>query len=228
MAGEWKKTELDGMQDLGRTVSREQIKEALLERYAPWMYEKISHGAVAVAGLGGLGSQIALMLARAGVGELFLVDFDRVELTNLNRQAYGISHLGLPKAEALAGMLQDINPYLKLRAMEQRVTAQNAGKLFYRYPVLCEAFDQPDAKAMLVNAVLEECPNTVVVSGNGMAGFDSANKVTTQKKMARLYVCGDGKTDLTPGTCLVSSRVMACAAHQANMAIRLLLGETEA
>ena len=102
---------------LERQISREQIEEALRKRYSPWMYEKIANGSVAVAGLGGLGSQIALMLARAGVGELFLVDFDRVELSNLNRQAYGLSHLGQPKTSALAGMLRNINPYLNVKVM---------------------------------------------------------------------------------------------------------------
>ena len=210
---------------LERQISREQIEEALRKRYSPWMYEKIANGSVAVAGLGGLGSQIALMLARAGVGELFLVDFDRVELSNLNRQAYGLSHLGQPKTSALAGMLRNINPYLNVKVMEGRVTAENAGELFCSYPIVCEAFDQPVQKAMLVIAVLEQCPKTIVVSGNGMAGYGSSNKIITQKKMGRLYVCGDGETEVGAGTCLVSPRVTACAAHQANMAVRLLLGE---
>ena len=88
-------------------VTEEQLRQALLERYTPRMYEKISRGAAAIAGLGGLGSHIAVMLARAGVGHLFLVDSDRVEITNLNRQAYDITHLGQPKTEALAGILRN-------------------------------------------------------------------------------------------------------------------------
>lgn len=206
-------------------ISYEQWKQSLLERYTPWMYEKISSGSVAIAGLGGLGSQIAVMLARAGVGELFLVDFDQVELTNLNRQAYDITHLGCPKTEALAEILKRINPYLGITVRNERVTEENAASFFRGYPILCEAFDQPKQKAMLVNTVLEQCAGTVVISGIGMAGYGSANTITTQRKMKRLYVCGDGETELDSGTCLISSRVMVCAAHQANMAIRLLLGE---
>lgn len=67
------------------------------------MKEKFSNARVAVAGLGGLGSNIAVMLARSGIGHLLLVDFDTVDVTNLNRQMYMIPHLGRPKAEALAG-----------------------------------------------------------------------------------------------------------------------------
>lgn len=215
------------MMQMRESVSREQWEQALLERYSPWMYEKISGGKAAVAGLGGLGSQIAIMLTRAGIGELFLVDFDRVELTNLNRQAYDISHLGQPKTEALSEILKKINPYIQIKAKQEYVTEKTAGKLFQEYPILCEAFDRPEQKAMLVNTVLENCPETVIVAGSGMAGYGSANAITTQRKMKRLYVCGDGKTELSEDICLMSSRVAACAAHQANMVLRLLLGEEE-
>ncbi len=208
-------------------VSPGQLKEALLERYTPEMYEKISGGSAAIAGLGGLGSHIAVLLARAGVGKLFLVDFDRVELTNLNRQAYDISHLGRDKTEALTEILKKINPYLEVTAVKERVTARNAGRLFQEYPILCEAFDHSEQKAMLVNTVLAQCPDTAVISGNGMAGYSSANTIVTSRKMRRLYLCGDGTTELASDVCLMSSRVMACAAHQANMAIRLMLGEEE-
>ncbi len=206
-------------------VTEGQLRQALLERYSPQMYERISSGAVAIAGLGGLGSHIAVMLARAGVGRLFLVDFDRVELTNLNRQAYDLTHLGRLKTEALPGMLRKINPYIQVEAQNMLVTEENARDLFGGYPILCEAFDRPEQKAMLVNAVLEGCPHTVVVSASGMAGCGSANSIVTQRKMKRLYVSGDGETELDGETCLVAPRVVACAAHQANMAVRLLLGE---
>lgn len=208
-------------------MEQEQLKKALLERYTPEMYEKLSNARVAVAGLGGLGSHIAVMLARAGAGELFLVDFDRVELTNLNRQMYGLSHLGQPKTEALAAVLKDINPYMKITAKNIYVTEENAAELFGTYPILCEAFDKPENKSMLVNTVLEKCPQTIIVSGSGMAGYGSANSITTRKVMKRLYLSGDGVTELDGGTPLVASRVTVCAAHQANMVIRLILGEEE-
>ncbi|MCI9136128.1 MAG: sulfur carrier protein ThiS adenylyltransferase ThiF [Lachnospiraceae bacterium] len=210
-----------------RTVSREQLKQALLERYTLEMYERISNGSAAVAGLGGLGSHIALMLTRAGIGELVLVDFDRVELTNLNRQAYNISHLGQPKTKALEKILREINPYLNVKVRNEYVTEEKIEGMFRDCRILCEAFDKPEEKAMLVNTVLERCPETVVVSGVGMAGCGSANTIETKWKMKRLYLCGDGETELDHETCLMSSRVMVCAAHQANMVLRLLLGEAE-
>ena len=95
-----------------------------------------------VAGLGGLGSNIAVMLARSGVGELLLVDFDTVDVTNLNRQMYLIPQLGKPKAEALPEILYQINPYLTYRSVCIKVTPDNVKELFSEYPIVCEAFDK--------------------------------------------------------------------------------------
>lgn len=208
-------------------VTKEQMKQALLERYTPDMYERLSGAAAAVAGLGGLGSQVAVMLARAGVGRLLLVDFDRVELTNLNRQAYGLSHLGMWKTQAMQQILKEINPWLELETKNCYVDQQNAAVLFGEYPIVCEAFDDFRNKAMLVNTLLEQTEDTIIVSGSGMAGYGSGNEIQTKRAMNRLYLCGDGKTELDPDTCLISSRVTICSAHQANMIIRLILGNPE-
>ena len=77
-----------------RIPSREELQEALLARCTREEVEKLRNAEVAVAGLGGLGSHVSVFLARAGVGHLHLVDFDKVDMTNLNRQHYFISHLG--------------------------------------------------------------------------------------------------------------------------------------
>lgn len=208
-------------------ITQEQLKQALLERYTPEMYEKITNASVAIAGLGGLGSNVAVMLARAGIGQLLLVDFDTVDMTNLNRQVYTCEHLGRKKTEALAEILRDINPYLPLETKDCYVTPENAVELFGAYPIVCEAFDKAENKAMLVNTILEQQKETIVVSGSGMAGYGSSNEIETKKVMKRLYVCGDRKTELNNDVCLMASRVTVCAAHQANMIIRLILGITE-
>ena len=132
---------------------------------------KVSKAHVAVAGLGGLGSNIAVMLARSGWDIYFLVDFDTVDVTNLNRQMYMIPHLGRPKAEALPDILCQINPYLKYESVCTKVTPENIKNYLKVTPIVCEAFDRPDLKAMLVRELLSQFSETIVVSGNGMAGF---------------------------------------------------------
>lgn len=216
------------MSEEQRMLTEQEIDRALQERHTKERHQKIKAARVAVAGLGGLGSNIALLLARAGVGTLHLVDFDRVDISNLNRQAYEIRDLGRFKTEALTEHIHRINPYIKVYTDTVRVTRENIPDLFGKERWICEAFDRADQKAMLVNALLEHCREAVIVSGSGMAGYGSSNQIQTKKKMGRLYLCGDEKSDIADGMCLMAPRVAVCAAHQANMVLRLILGEREA
>ena len=209
--------------EMQERISREQLDQAFDARFPEEMQTKLRNARVAVAGLGGLGSNIAVMLARSGVGELLLVDFDTVDVTNLNRQMYLIPQLGKPKAEALPEILYQINPYLTYRSVCIKVTPENVKELFSEYPIVCEAFDKPDQKAMLVRELLMQCPETTVVSGNGMAGYADANEIRTCQVMKRLYVCGDQSTDVGNGIGLIAPRVAVCAAHEANKVLQLIM-----
>ena len=209
--------------EMQERISREQLDQAFDARFPEEMRTKLRNARVAVAGLGGLGSNIAVMLARSGIGELMLVDFDTVDVTNLNRQTYLIPQLGKPKAEALPEILYQINPYLTYRSVCIKVTPDNVKELFSEYPIVCEAFDKPDQKAMLVRELLMQCPKTTVVSGNGMAGYADANEIRTCQVMKRLYVCGDQSTDVGNGIGLIAPRVAVCAAHEANKVLQLIM-----
>lgn len=208
-------------------LTQEQLHAALVERHGADIQQKLDHAAVGIAGLGGLGSNIAVFLARLGVGRLVLVDFDTVEISNLNRQHYTMRDLGRPKADALRDQLIEINPYLDYKTYTMRVTPENAPQLFADCDVVCEAFDRADQKAMLIETLLAHLPDTPIVSGSGMAGCSSANAIRTERRFARLYLCGDGTSDIADGVGLMAPRVAVCAAHEATMVLRLLLGYTE-
>lgn len=203
------------------------MRRALEERHGPALQARFEAGRVAVCGLGGLGSNVAIALARAGVGQLHLMDFDRVDLTNLNRQQYLVDQLGRYKTEALAETLERVAPYCMVRTDTVRVTEENLPALLEEDDIVCEAFDRPEAKAMLVSGVLERFPEKALVAASGMAGLGSANAIRTRRAFGRLYLCGDEASDVADGLGLVSARVAVCAAHQANMVLRLLAGETE-
>ena len=209
--------------EMQQLISKEELDRAFDARFPKEMQKKLRNAKIAVAGLGGLGSNIAVMLARSGVGHLLLVDYDVVDVTNLNRQMYGISHIGKPKTQALTEILYQINPYLTYESHCTKVTADNIEKLFMEFPIVCEAFDRPDQKAMLVREILTRCPNTTLVSGNGMAGYGDANEIQTHRMMNRLYVCGDQSTDIEDGIGLMAPRVTVCAAHEANRVIQLIM-----
>lgn len=207
--------------------SREVMREALNIRHGEELQNKISAARVAVCGLGGLGSNIAIALARAGVGHLHLIDFDRVDLTNLNRQQYAVGQLGQYKTDALRETLSLVSPYCDVTCDTIQVTEENLPDLLKTEDYICEAFDRAEAKAMLVSGVLEHFPEKYLVAASGLAGLGSANTIQTRRVSQRFYLCGDGTSDSSVGLGLVASRVLVCAAHEANMILRLIAGERE-
>lgn len=207
-------------------MTREEYFNALTERHGKEAQEKFSNAAVGIAGLGGLGSNIAFFLARLGIGKLVLADFDRVDVTNLNRQQYRVADLGRYKAEALKEQLLGINPYCVYEIHSVKLTEENIPEIFSECDIICEAFDKADQKAMITETVLSDMKNVILVSGSGMAGTDSANKITTRKVMSRFYLCGDEKSDIADGRGLMAPRVAVCAAHQATAVMKLILGQS--
>ena len=198
---------------------------ALEERHGKELQEKFSSAAVAVCGLGGLGSNIAIALARAGIGRLILIDFDRVDITNLHRQQYKANQIGRYKTEALVENLVEIAPYMKADVFTERITEDNFTALLKDADIICEAFDDAQSKAMLVNGVLEKLPHRYLIAASGMAGMGTPNAIQTRKITKRFYLCGDGESDTADTMGLVAPRVMLCAAHQAHTVLRILAGE---
>lgn len=207
--------------------SKAEMHSALALRQGAVLQERFESATVAICGLGGLGSNIAVSLARAGVGRLILIDFDRVDVTNLHRQQYKASQLGQYKTDALSENLHEIAPYVALVTHSVRVTQSNYARLLSDADVICEAFDSAEAKAALVNGVMETMPDKYVVAASGMAGLGAANAIRTRRLSPRFYLCGDGVSDVNDGMGLVATRVALCAAHQAHAVLRILAGQYE-
>ena len=151
-------------------IERKDIENIMLQRYGADVYEKITNASVAVCGLGGLGSNIAVSLARCGVGRMLLIDYDRVDLSNINRQQYSLEHIGLYKTDAIRRIIESINPYLDIEYKNIKLTAENAVNILSGFKIVCEAFDNAEEKATLVNTLLEKT-DAIVIAGSGMAGF---------------------------------------------------------
>lgn len=207
--------------------TKEEWFATLNERHGEERQSKFSAATVAICGLGGLGSNIAIMLARAGIGKLILIDFDKVDLSNLHRQQYKPSQIGKYKTEALAENLKEIAPYIELQTHNIRLDESNIEFLLKDADIICEAFDNPEAKAILVNEALEKFPKKYLIAASGMAGLGSANDIRTRKISDKFFLCGDGKSEVKEGLSLFSSRVALCAAHEAHIILRLLLGEKD-
>ena len=207
--------------------TKEEWNKVLADRHGENLQKRFAEATVAVCGLGGLGSNIAVSLARAGVGKLILIDFDRVDITNLHRQQYKTVQIGRYKTEAISENLKEIAPYIQLETHTVRVTEENAVTLLSDADIICEAFDKPECKSTLADAVLERMPDKYLVAASGMAGMGCANAIKTRRISKRFYICGDGVSDVSKAGSLVAPRVMLCAAHQAHTVLRILAGEFE-
>ena len=207
--------------------TKEEWNNALEERHGKELQQAFSTATVAICGLGGLGSNIAIALARAGIGKLILIDFDRVDISNLHRQQYKATQIGMYKTEALADNLREIAPYIELETHTERITEANAVKLLQGADIICEAFDDAECKAMLTNTVLSEMPDKYLVAASGMAGMGVTNSIKTRRITSRFYLCGDEMSEVSCGIGLVAPRVALCAAHQAHTVLRILAKQFE-
>ena len=202
--------------------SKAQMYNALVQRQGQKLVDKLQNATVAVCGLGGLGSNIAISLARSGVGKLVIIDFDKVDVTNLHRQQYRANQIGMYKADALNIILDDIAPYTKIEKHIVKLDETNMLNLLDNADIICEAFDDAYQKAMITNFVLENMPDKYIVAASGMAGVGTPNAIKTRRVTSKFYICGDEKSDVCDDIGLVAARVMLCAAHQAQTVLRII------
>lgn len=206
-------------------ISREEFENALIDRHTKEIHEKINNGSVTICGLGGLGSNIAISLARAGIGRLHLIDFDIVDITNINRQQYFIRHIGMKKTQALREILMEINPFMEIRTTDIKICEENIGTIFSDEDVICEAFDDPESKALLVNYILEKYSDKFLVAASGMAGYGNSNEIRTRKIGKKFCLCGDEVREGKKGRGLMAPRVMICAGHEGNAILEYLINK---
>ena len=199
-------------------------EEDLFKRNVKGISEKLKKAKVCILGLGGLGSNVAVLLARAGIGYLKLVDFDIVEASNLNRQQYRISHIGMKKTEAIRTIIKEINPFVEIETLDIKVDRENILSIVGNVEIVVEAFDVAETKAMAIEELLIN-GDKKLVSASGMAGLGSANEIITRKIRDNFYLVGDNYSDYEEYSGIMSTRVMICAAHQANVVLRLIVGE---
>ncbi|MBC8318547.1 MAG: sulfur carrier protein ThiS adenylyltransferase ThiF [Desulfobulbaceae bacterium] len=207
--------------------SQEEINAALIERHSEEIHSKLQQASVAVMGLGGLGSSVAVALARIGVGKLVLADYDVVDLSNLNRQYYFFDQVGMLKTEALKQNLVRINPYISIDLVVHRLSEEMIPELFGQVDVLMECFDDPVMKAAGLRAALTALPGVGYVGASGMAGYGDNNTIHTRKMKDHVFLVGDFESAAEDGISLMAPRVGIAAHQQANQAVRILLGVDE-
>ena len=176
---------------------------------------------VGIAGAGGLGSNCAMHLVRAGVTHLTVVEFDVVNESNLNRQFFFRDQLGRKKVEALKENLLRIDPDADVRAVDMRLDVSSAREVFADCDIVVEAFDVVEAKVMLVSSFASS--GKKLVTASGLAGWGRSNAMRV-RKMGDIVAVGDGETAVGANAAPTSPRVGIAAAMQANAVVAMLLG----
>lgn len=211
----------------GRTCTDRALPGSMFARQPAELTARLHKACVGIAGAGGLGTVVAENLARAGIGKLIIADFDSVEPSNLNRQRYTVSQVGMPKAEALAANLLTYNPWLAVAPVRERVTSKNCGRIFAGCGIVAECFDRAENKAELVYGLRMSLPDCIIVTASGLAGIGSGNAIKARMITEKLFIIGDTVSCADEGLGLVASRVGIAASMQAHIIIRLLSGEEE-
>jgi len=186
--------------------------------------EKLRHSSVGIAGVGGLGSNAAVALARAGIGRLILVDFDKVEERNLDRQYYFINQIGKLKVEALKENIIRLNPKVEVSNINQKLEKNNMEKPFKDVDVVIEALDNAETKTQFIEEILTKFPDKPIVAASGVAGYGHSDRIYT-KKLGNLYMCYDEEAKSSDDDVLMAPRVALMANWEANLALEIILGE---
>jgi sulfur carrier protein ThiS adenylyltransferase len=198
------------------------LEKDIFSRHDKKVLAVLRAATVGIAGAGGLGSNVAVSLARAGVGRLILADFDKIEPSNLNRQQFSVKQIGLRKVKALRANLKLIAPFTECKAHDLKVKPSNVEKLFGEADLLIEAFDKAEEKGMLINAWLQLHHDKPIIAASGLAGYGGNSKLRT-RRMGNLYLCGDGTSQCRAGISPMAPRVALVANMQANLAVELLM-----
>ncbi len=199
-------------------------KKEFFSAHDPKIIPKLQKSVIGIAGAGGLGSNIAVSLTRSGIGKLIIADFDKIELSNLNRQQFFIDQIGIPKVIALLENLNKISPFTQFQVHEIKLNEENIPFIYKDVDIMIEAFDKAEMKKMLIETWLTHFPDKPIIAASGLAGWGK-NELLHSRKIDNLYICGDEQTNLQHGISPMASRVGIVANMQANLVLELLLDD---
>ncbi len=181
--------------------------------------EKVQSATVGIAGCGGLGSNVALLLARSGIEHMLLIDHDTVEPSNLNRQHFFPRHVGKNKVDAVEELLLELNPHMRIEKHCLRLEQDNIQPMLEQAPLWIEALDQAQSKRLFVESAL--MAQRFTVSASGIAGCGGAPM--SQRTLGKyLVIVGDFSSDIAHMPPL-APRVMQAAAMQADAMLAHIL-----
>ncbi len=191
-------------------------REAVLQRQTEEINDKLENAKVVILGAGGLGSNIAHMLARLGVGKMILYDFDVVEPSNLNRQHYGVNDIGKMKAETTAERIKELLPYVDIEPRNELVDENVLSSVYEEGDIFIEAFDTVASKVMAYDFFAgREKP---YICTTGVAGPSGE---LSRRDLGHIHIVGDFQGE-DRNDCYIP-KVMAIAAMECRVVMELIL-----
>lgn len=207
----------------GSIPSMKHLEYMLISRQGLDEYNILKNSSVAICGLGGLGSNAAISLARAGIGRIKLIDYDIVEPSNINRQAYFIEHIGMYKTDALKSIINKISPYINIETSNIFLNEENIINELSGFQVILECFDNALSKIMLIEKCVNNMTESYIIGASGVAGYYNTDKFIKKTLGSNCIVIGDFESEAGFHQGLYAPRVSVAANIQANEAIRYLL-----
>jgi len=183
---------------------------------------KLKASSVGIAGLGGLGSNVAMALARAGIGRLVIVDFDNVEASNLNRQAYTLDQVGMRKTEALLSNIAKANQDVDVTAFCHRLEPGSMSEPFSRVDIVIEALDDAATKASFIEEISIKFPDRPIIAASGVAGIHGSGRVHL-KRSGNIHLVQDDDAPSSDVSAVLAPKVGLFACWQACVALEVLL-----
>ncbi len=208
------------------TFTEKDMYEALSERHGTHVQHCLKQATVGIMGLGGVGSHLAGSLTRIGVGKMLMADYDIVELSNINRQFYFLSQIGELKTRALEDNLAAINPFLEREYITEKLIEETIPRYFHGVDILAECFDEPAIKASALRVALTGLQGIPFVCVSGLAGYGRSNDIVTREIYSDIFLVGDNRSAVGPGSSLMAPRVAIAANHQANQVVKLIIERT--
>ena len=179
---------------------------------------------VGIAGSGGLGSNCAMALARAGIGHLVLTDLDVVLESNLEVKYYFKDQIGHKKVLELAENIKKVNPLIKTETHDIKLDENSIVTIFRNCDVIVEAFSLVENKQMLVETVLLNFPEKFLIMSSGFAGWGNSDRIS-QASYEKLIICGDFMTGAKETLPPLAPRIGIVSNMQANAVLEILLNK---
>lgn len=197
------------------------MRREILKRQDPEINKILENSRVSILGCGGLGSNIAMTLARCGVGELHLYDFDKVEYSNLNRQNYDLGDLGNSKVDQTKKKIEETIPYTRVFAEEAFISEENLDEIIEKTDIFIEAFDKKEMKSLVFDYFLGKKDKKLVMA-SGLSGLGNFCDIKI-KEIENITIVGDFKS--TPDEGLYAPYIGIISNLEALCAVKIIIGE---